>query len=236
MEKNDIDQRNATCEALKNMYDRESGDDPLTEVQENKLSEFLKTLNGKPSSGGKRTEKSRRFTVLQKCAVVLLCVAVVGTVSLSSADAVRLKFKGFFIKDEGDHVDLKPVQAECLDGWEDFFALAEIPEGYEIVAAEDDGIDRVILYEKGETQLRIRELNEDAGWGIDQEQTVIEQVNIRGKEGIYFYSDEYQYSNLLWIESGRQIYISSDGPEYLTREEILELANKNLSYFKGAEK
>ena len=123
-----------------------------------------------------------------------------------------------------------------MDGWEDFFALAEIPEGYEIVAAEDDGIDRVILYEKGETQLRIRELNEDAGWGIDQEQTVIEQVNIRGKEGIYFYSDEYQYSNLLWIESGRQIYISSDGPEYLTREEILELANKNLSYFKGAEK
>lgn len=236
MEKNDIDQRNATCEALKNIYGRESGTESLTEAQEDKLSEFLKTLNGKPSSGGKRTEKNRRFTVLQKCAAVLFCVAVVGTVSLSSADAVRLKFKGFFIKDEGDHVNLKPVQAECLDGWEDFFALAEIPEGYEIVAAEDDGIDRVILYEKGETQLRIRELNEDAGWGIDQEQTVIEQVNIRGKEGIYFYSDEYQYSNLLWIESGRQIYISSDGPEYLTREEMLELANKNLSYFKGAEK
>ena len=31
MEKNDFDQKNSICEALKNMYDGESGTEPLTE-------------------------------------------------------------------------------------------------------------------------------------------------------------------------------------------------------------
>lgn len=236
MGKNDFDQADAIREALKNMYDRETGTAPLTGAQEEKYAAFLKMLEDKPSSCRKGMERLRHFTVFQKCAAALLCIAAVGTISLTSADALGLKFKDFFIIDNGDHVNLKPVRSEWLDGWEDFFALAEIPEGYDIVAAEDDGTSRVILYEKDQTQIRVQELEEDAHWGIDQEHTIIEEVTVRGKEGVYFCSDEYQSSDLVWMESGRQIYISSNGPEYLSKEAILKLADESLFHFREEQK
>ena len=115
---------------LSEQYDKEDGTLLMSSEQEEKYAEMIEKVSA--GNGCKTNSKKMKGTlsVLQRVAIFLVCMTVLGSVTMVSADAIRLKIQKFFSWEKEQNTILLPYDTTGMDGWENYFALTELPEGY----------------------------------------------------------------------------------------------------------
>lgn len=177
----------------------------------------------------KRKRKKRRQKILSRCAIALICVFVTGAAVISPADGWKFRFSGLFEKDESDHVDIVPYDSEELKGWNNYYIFEKAPEGYELVYAEDDGIDKLLIYEKEDNRIEFTQTDTMPTITVDNEQTERKDVKVKGKDAFLFYNESSGVKFLMWLENDNYFEIFSYSDYYLSDNELIELA-ENLKY------
>ena len=232
-----MDMNNKRFEDAMNCLDTEfrhhEGALSLTERQEDAYARMMKDMN-LGAEGRKPLVKKRKpvFSVLSKVAVVLLCVGVISIASAPQAEAFKVNFQKLFIWEEEDHITLVPSDFEELQGWENYYAFAALPDGYQQTHAEDLAGQRTIVYECGENTLILQQTTSSSVVSADNEDTTHEKVSVNGKEGHYFNREEDAMSTLIWIEGNTMLTVYSDGTERLAGETLITFVEENLIFQK----
>lgn len=177
----------------------------------------------------RKKRRRNRIKVLSRCAVFLLCVGVVGALVLSQASAWKLRFLELFTTQDDDHVDIRPYDSEELENWHDYYIFDEVPEGYELTYAEDDGHDKIIIYENGENQILLDISSASKSVTVDNELTNQREIQVNGKDALLYDNKKDKMKIIILLESDKIIEIYSSGPEYLSDKTMIEMA-ENLQY------
>lgn len=202
---------------------------PMPSDLHEEMKKLAQELDEKNRRDKKKTLRKQRIRTLERCAVIALAVCVIGIAVTTPADAWRYRFSNLFASEEGDHVVIKPFDSEMLDGWRDYYMFSQVPEGYELTFAEDDGIERVILFTKGENQLILSVYDASMAVYADNEYASFEKVTINGNEAYLFDSAENEYSQLICLQGEVTVHIKAVGSERITKTELVELA-EGLQY------
>ncbi|HWQ79844.1 MAG TPA: DUF4367 domain-containing protein, partial [Anaerovoracaceae bacterium] len=162
-------------------------------------------------------------------AVVLLCLAVAGTVLVATVDAFRTRVMDFLLKDHGEYMDVKVVETGYIpdeirsrlpEEWEDVFYPAILPQGYEFADAYEMGESKTILF-ADENQNIISFSYGPTSEGqtmIDSEDSEVGRLEIDGSPAVYFMKEERTI--LYWDKDGFSFGLTV----YLPLEKAIEIA------------
>ncbi|MFR8235883.1 MAG: DUF4367 domain-containing protein [Anaerovoracaceae bacterium] len=223
-----IEMRSEEDDEIIKAYDEEK----LPPVPEEIYSDMMKAAEEFDSLRAKelvRKKRKRRMKILSRCAVILVCFCIVGGLIIAPADAWKLRFMNLFSSDKDDHVEIRPHDTEALDGWNDYYIFSEVPDGYELTYAEDDGVDKILVYENGENQLILEKKDPQTAINVDNEKTNNKKINVNGKDALLFYSGEENIKMLMWLNNDELMEITSSGPDCISDENLVDLA-ENLKY------
>lgn len=132
---------------------------------------------------GQKKRKSRQ--ILQKAAVFLLIFLSVNTLAIGTSQAYRqFIFQVFENKENGSITIHNPAELDMIGSWEDYWYPAYLPEGYQIVAAEEIPVKCLLIQAvTGEEPLLITEYPQGSELSYDTEHSQISDIRIHNSIG-----------------------------------------------------
>lgn len=217
---------------LSEQYDKEDGTLLMSSEQEEKYAEMIEKVSA--GNGCKTNSKKMKGTlsVLQRVAIFLVCMTVLGSVTMVSADAIRLKIQKFFSWEKEQNTILLPYDTTGMDGWENYFALTELPEGYVQTYAKASGAYKTIVYEKNDTTLILEQQPSGTVISVDNESTVCESVTVIGSEGKYYNNEKDSISTLYLSTGDYLLTVYARGEDRLMGKELIKFLNGSLTFIK----
>lgn len=172
-----------------------------------------------------RELRNKRMARLSKvCAVFLVFIIAAGTFSVTSADAVKVKLKGWMPWFEEDHVVLNPYDYSELEGRSDYYIFSEVPDGYVLSHVEETDTYRTIFFVKEEKVLTLTQYQLSAKTYIDTENFEVEELIINGEKA-FFFENGTQKSMYLMKENAI-LHIKLVNNKEFEKTEIIELMKK----------
>ena len=132
---------------------------------------------------GQKKRKSRR--ILQKAAVFLLLVLSVNTLAIGTSQAYRQFVFQVFENEENHSINFHDrAEQDMIGSWNDYWYPTYLPEGYQIVAAEEVP-EKCLLIQAGisEASLIITEYSQETELSYDTEHSQISDIRIHNYLG-----------------------------------------------------
>lgn len=199
---------------------------PVPADMDERLTAFVRGLDRETR---RKARRNRWLKVAKRCAVFVLVVGLIGIATISGS-AWKYKIAGFFTQEQEGHTDLIPYETDLLADWHDYYMLSEVPEGYELVSAEQSDTKKVSLFTDGKSWIRFEQAPANMRMTIDNEHTEIKKIEINGKKGILICGKEEDYLSVFWIQGEYALDLEKKGNSSIDEEKIVELAEK-IKYF-----
>lgn len=132
---------------------------------------------------GQKKRKSRKL--LQKAAVFLLIFLSVNTLAIGTSQAYRQFVFQVFENEENHSINFHDrAEQDMISSWNDYWYPTYLPEGYQIVAAEEVP-EKCLLIQAGisETSLIITEYSQETELSYDTEHSQISDIRIHNYLG-----------------------------------------------------
>ena len=186
----------------------ESIDETFPIEPDQKFLEFAREFDGKKKKRD-RAQKIKRFS--QVAAVFLVCIVVTLSVALEASDAFRVRLYSLIFNSENGSVSLSEEESDLIGDWKDYWYPEFIPEGFNLIAAEDDGGQRILLFESndGKFNFQIIDMPLDTSVSVDTDTNTIEEIKIGHYRGYMFVDDIYDSIMLFWKTDDRQMMIDA---------------------------
>ena len=189
-------------------------------------------LHNKMLSLAREYDKKREKAIIKKrisrlskmCAVFLVCFAVVGTFTITSADAVKVKLKGLLPWFEEDHVVLNPYDYSELERWTDYYIFSELPVGYVLSYVEKTDVYKKQFFLNEGNVITLTEYPLDTKTYLDIENFEVEELVINGEKS--FFLEDDQAKSLYLMKEKAILHIQLFNNNEMDKSEIIALAEK----------
>ena len=158
------------------------------------------------------------------CAVFLVCFAVVGSFTITSADAVKVKLKGLLPWFEEDHVVLNPYDYSELEDWTDYYIFSEVPEGYVLAKCKKTDTYKKIIFLNENKIITLNQYPSDAKVYIDNENFAVEELIINGEKCIF--TEENNNKNLYLVKEHAFLHIQFTNDNEIEKDDVMSLQQK----------
>ena len=209
-------------------YNQIAQDAEIPNELDNRMLEFCRKLDGKKE---KEQKKKKIYLVAKRCAIFLLCLGIVGGISISSVDAWKVRFTNWVFNIEEDHVEISPADMSQLNGWHNYYFFSEIPEGYELKEAEDWEVFKDLFFANDEKFLTLSQYDASSHVFLDTDTSEYKELTIGGKSAIYQVDQENHSKKIILLDGEWAIEINSEGDKDFTYDKMVELA-ENLIFIK----
>lgn len=209
-------------------YNQIAQDAEIPNELDNRMLEFCRKLDGKKE---KEQKKKKIYLVAKRCAIFLLCLGIVGGISISSVDAWKVRFTNWVFNIEEDHVEISPADMSQLNGWHNYYFFSEIPEGYELKEAEDWEVFKDLFFANDEKFLTLSQYDASSQVFLDTDTSEYKELTIGGKSAIYQVDQENHSKKIILLDGEWAIEINSEGDKDFTYDKMVELA-ENLIFIK----
>ena len=165
-------------------------------------------------------------------AIFLISIVMVGAIGMGTSEAFRIKVFSFFSNDGDGSVTIRSEETQLLAGWEDYWYPEYMPEGFELVGAEQDDMGKYMLFESDNSDENINIImSKEDNFVIEQntEETTIEEVEIGYHKGYIATDDLYDICILVWQTDEHLIEVQSEN--FSNKEELLKIA-ESMKYIK----
>lgn len=179
----------------------------------------------------KTVEKRKR--ILQIAAVFLVCITTLTAIAVETSEAFRIRLYSLFFNESEGAMTLLPDQERDLIGeWEDYWYPTYVPEKFQMVGAERNPGERVIVFQSNNQQKSffITEVSLDAVIGHDTDTNTVEEVHIGYYKGYLFEDVQNESISIFWLTDDRQIVVSATGG--MDKETVIKIA-EGLEYRSG---
>lgn len=209
-------------------YNQIAQDAEIPNELDNRMLEFCRKLDRKKE---KEQKKKKIYLVAKRCAIFLLCLGIVGGISISSVDAWKARFTNWLFNIEEDHVEISPTDMSQLNGWHNYYFFSEIPEGYELKEAEDWEVFKDLFFANDEKFLTLSQYDASSQVFLDTDTSEYKELTIGGKSAIYHVDQENHSKKIILLDGEWAIEINSEGDKDFTYDKMVELA-ENLIFIK----
>lgn len=175
--------------------------------------------------------RAKRRTACRKAvrvaAVFLVVMLALGGIGMSSSEAFRMRvFNLFENKEDGAVILRGETDAEILDGWEDYWYPTYLPEGYYLLDAEDDGVDKVMTFvNEGGGDIRIFESDANSSLAVDVDTNVYQRVMINTRSEAFLFEDaDSGNSHITWVIDDDILTVSAN--QNLNKDILIQIAEK----------
>lgn len=195
--------------------------------------EFLRFARRYDEEHGARKKKESIRRVSRIAAAFLLCVIVMGGITMGVSEAFRLKVFDLIFHEEEGSVSLRPdgrASEEVPEDWSGYWYPEYMPDGCEFITSEEDEARKFMLFmpKDGEYELRIFEYDADSvAMNYDTDFMVMEKVVIGESEGYIFTDELYNNCLVVWQAEDKIIELDADN---LTDKELLLKIAKSMKY------
>ena len=151
---------------------------------------------------------------------------------MGTSEAFRIKVFSFFSNDGDGSVTIRSEESQLLAGWEDYWYPEYMPEGFELVGAEQDDMGKYMLFESDNSDENINIImSKEDNFVIEQntEETTIEEVEIGYHKGYIATDNLYDICILVWQTDEHLIEVQSEN--FSNKEELLKIA-ESMKYIK----
>ena len=148
---------------------------------------------------------------MRVASVFLVFMVIMGGIGMSASEAFRMRIFGLFENSEDGAVVFRTnTDAEILEGWTDYWYPTYLPEGYYLLAAEQNGPDSRMLFDSAnEESLRLYQVNEDASTAVDIDTNMYEELYV-GEYAVYVFHDEIENTSYaIWLTDNSVIQMHS---------------------------
>lgn len=173
----------------------------------------------------KRKKKFRHFERMVAC--VLVCVISAGAITMGVSEAFRKKvFHVFSNEKTGSMTLINDDERQMIGSWENYWYPSYLPNGFELIAAEE--VDHFLLFKNTEKDMEVRicELESNTAISVDTDTTDNEKIMIGYHDGYLFSLKEKKSFYAIWLTDEIIIKITFEGVD---KNEVLKIIN-NLDY------
>lgn len=196
---------------------------------------FLTWAREYDKQAAQKKRKNRIKHSSRIAAVFLVSLITLGSITMGTSEAFKLKVFDLFFDEEAGGVSLvpeKPTEEELLKEWDGYGYPEYLPEGCELVLADEYELGRYMIFESKENgyELKLLEFEADGLWmGHDTEHQTMEEVYIGSSKGYLFVSEEYNECYAVW-QAGDKV-LQLEAKRFLDTEELLKIA-RSVKYVK----
>ena len=177
-----------------------------------------------------RHRKKKAYITLRRCAVFLVCVGIVGGISVSSVDAWKLRFTNLFAFEEDDHTKFSPTDVNKIEEWNNYYYLNPVPDGYELIYCEERENSKQVYYSNDIGTIALFQYDAGTNSTFDNDTTGYEKVNIRNLDAYYFEDKDNMSQIVLWMEGEYLLKLCCEKDGKVSKEDILHMAENLLFY------
>ena len=165
----------------------------------------------------------RSYSVAGKVACILLIAVIAMSVTIYNVDALRTKFFNFFFVKESPDTEITFTETKQNSYSNDMINIGYLPSGFEITF-DRTGIDNFFLkFKNGSEYFQLKSNNLSLKMAINTETGTLENIKIKGYEGIYILNDKETI--LLWHDGVYTYRINSN----LEKNEIVKIAESTTA-------
>lgn len=169
--------------------------------------------------------RNKRMAHLSKvCAVFLVFIIAAGAFTVTSAEAVKVKLKGWMPWLEEDHMVLNPYDYSELEGWSDYYIFSEVPDGYVLSHVEETSTYKELVFLKEGKAITLTEHPLNTKTYIDTENSKVEEVIINGEKS--FFTEDNQKKSIYLMKEKATLHIQLSNSNEMDKSEIIALAEK----------
>lgn len=177
-----------------------------------------------------RHRKKKAYIALRRCAVFLICIGIVGGVSVSSVDAWKLRFTNLFAFEEEDHTEFSPTDVNEIEEWNNYYYLNLVPDGYELVYCEERVNSKQVYYSNDIGTIALFQYDAGTNSTFDNDTTGYEKVTIRNLDAFYFEDKDSMIQTVLWMEGEYLLKLWCEEDGEVSKEDVLHMA-ENISFY-----
>lgn len=165
---------------------------------------------------------------LRTVAAVLLCTTVTVGMTMGVSEGFRKKVFEIFNYEQEGAVALRTDEEEMIGTWSDYWYPTYLPDGYQIVAAEET--DHFMLFQNSKRErIRLYENGEESAFSFDTDSLEKETIHIGPHEGSLFFSETGENSFAIWMTDTRTMVLQFEG---LTDESEINQILEGIEYIK----
>lgn len=183
--------------------ERENRDVAIPEELDHKLLEMARKLDHDRKVDIK---KRHRKTLNRIAAIFLLCLISIGTITVGSSEALRLKIYNLFSNDQTGSITFRNnEEADAVGSWNGFWYPTYLPEGFNLVTSEEG--DHFLLYvnKKEEAEINVYEIDSRASLSLDDETSSKQEIKIEQYNGYLFSNDKTGNKSVVWLMDKKTI-------------------------------
>lgn len=176
--------------------------------------------------------KKRGRTALRTAAVFAAFVLGIGAIGMSASEAFRMHiFSMFENRNDGAVAFRDDAAYELLKGWSDYWYPEYLPEGYYLLTAEEDELQKILLFKSAESteELRVYIKNTQLLSMIDIDTNIYEKTYVNSYDGYIYVDSSSNSADLIWQEDNRILEISISGS---TEQDLIMRIAENMKYVK----
>lgn len=179
--------------------------------------------------GHKRQENMKKLrTVAARAACVLVAVTVASSVAVFSVDAWRVRVMNFVFDPKKIATEINFNDNGGTTYSDEYVRLGYVPMGFELTDRIETSKCNVLYFERGEEYFFFDMQTIKVDMTIDTENAVLENVTVKGHEGIY--SAKENANILLWHDDYNVYTVSGS----ISKEEAMKIAESaNIFVFFG---
>ncbi len=178
----------------------------------------------------KADKKKSFYIVLRRCAVFLLCLGIVGEISISSVDAWKLRFTNLFALEEEDHTVISPTDVWQIEEWDNYYCLNSIPDGYEMIYCEERENSKQVYYSNDIGTIALFQYDAGTNSNFDNDTTGYEKVTVRNLDAYYFAGKDRTSQIILWMEGNYLLKLCCEEDDEISKEDMLNMA-ETISFY-----
>ena len=172
----------------------------------------------------RRKYNLRRATaVAGRVACILLVVVAVMSVAIYSVEAWRVKFLNFIVDTDAPNTEIKFTDTKHSSFENDAMKIGYIPEGFELEEDYSSKKNVFLTFSGEEKYFQLKRNNISFNTAVNTEEGDVENVSIRGYEGIYVVNKNENV--LLWHDGTYTYRILSN----LEKDELIKIAKNIIS-------
>ncbi len=190
------------------LKNEELKNDPQAALPEDVERRCLRTIRRSFSAQTVRAVGRVTGRLFSRVAVVALIGMLLVSAAFAASPSFRINTMNFLIRTFDEYTDFgaAPVKTQSLPE----ITAAWLPEGYELAAQEESGVDITHYYRTADKrEIRISVYNiSGGGHGVDTEDAEMETIIINGhegrtifKEGYDGYGEPYEESRIVWLDT-----------------------------------
>ncbi|NLG03402.1 MAG: DUF4367 domain-containing protein [Clostridia bacterium] len=157
----------------------------------------------------------------KRVACITLTIIVASSITVMSSEALRTRFKGFFIQIENTHSTIKSDdKANCPDTIEEIYEITYDLSDFTVEFEDYDEYDRHTTYKKGNIIISFYQHSKPS-YDVDYntEDAEIQEIEINEIKGLYFL-DNKNYDHLIWDNGDYIFNVNSN----IGKDELIKIA------------